>query len=61
MVNYLPNYMNPENFRTIDNSKDTTDRENYILNRNEINNDNEEQNYNEINLDNLTKKERRKD
>jgi len=67
LVNYLPNYMNPENFRTIDNSKDTTERENYILNRNEINNDNdnEEQNYNEepiyneINLDNLTKKERR--
>ena len=57
LVNYLPNYMNPENFRTIDNSKDTTERENYILNKNEINN--EELNYNEINLDNLTKKERR--
>jgi len=61
LVNYLPHYINPENFRTIDNSKDTAEQEiNNMLNRNEIYEEGRNDNDNEINLDNLTKKERRR-
>ena len=58
LANDIPHYINPETFRTIDNSKDTAEQEiNNILNRNEVYE--ERRNDDEINLDNLTKKERR--